>query len=101
MGAALSGSTRGLYKKYGDRLLDTPLSETAFVGAAIGAATCGMRPVAELMFIDFLGVCFDQIFNQAGPSFRYMFRGARRKRRSSFAPCTARASPPPPSTRRR
>ena len=68
------GIYKGLYRKYGDRLLDTPLSEAAFVGAAIGAATCGMRPVAELMFIDFLGVCFDQIFNQAA-KFRYMFGG--------------------------
>ena len=68
------GLYKGLYKKYGDRVLDTPLSEAAFVGAAVGAATCGMRPVAELMFIDFLGVCFDQIFNQAA-KFRYMFGG--------------------------
>ena len=68
------GIYKGLYREYGDRLLDTPLSEAAFVGAAIGAATCGMRPVAELMFIDFLGVCFDQIFNQAA-KFRYMFGG--------------------------
>jgi pyruvate dehydrogenase E1 component beta subunit len=55
-------------------VLDTPITESAFIGAAIGAATCGMRPVAELMFIDFLGVCFDQIFNQAA-KFRYMFGG--------------------------
>ena len=68
------GVYKGLYGKYGKRLLDTPLSESAFIGAAIGAATCGMRPVAELMFIDFLGVCFDQIFNQAA-KFRYMFGG--------------------------
>jgi pyruvate dehydrogenase E1 component beta subunit len=52
----------------------TPISESAFIGAAIGAATAGMRPVAELMFIDFMGVCFDQIFNQAA-KFRYMFGG--------------------------
>ena len=58
----------------GDRLLDTPLSESAYIGAAIGAAACGMRPVAELMFIDFMGVCFDQIFNQAA-KFKYMFGG--------------------------
>ena len=45
------GLYKGLYKKYGNRVLDTPLSEAAYVGAAIGAATCGMRPVAELMFI--------------------------------------------------
>src|SRR6266481_3755291 len=68
------GVTKGLYAKYGDRLMDTPLSESAYIGAAIGAATCGMRPVAELMFVDFLGVCFDQIFNQAA-KFRYMFGG--------------------------
>jgi pyruvate dehydrogenase E1 component beta subunit len=68
------GVTKGLYAKYGDRLLDTPLSERAYVGAAIGAAACGMRPIAELMFIDFMGVCFDQIFNQAA-KFRYMFGG--------------------------
>ena len=68
------GVYKGLFGKYGNRLLDTPLSESAFIGAAIGAATCGMRPVAELMFIDFLGVCFDQIYNQAA-KFRYMFGG--------------------------
>lgn len=68
------GVTKGLYAKHGDRLLDTPLSESAYVGAAIGAAACGMRPVAELMFIDFMGVCFDQIFNQAA-KFKYMFGG--------------------------
>ena len=68
------GVTKGLYAKHGDRLLDTPLSESAYIGAAIGAASCGMRPVAELMFIDFMGVCFDQIFNQAA-KFKYMFGG--------------------------
>ena len=59
------GVTKGLFAKHGDRMMDTPLSESAYVGAAIGAAACGMRPVAELMFIDFMGVCFDQIYNQA------------------------------------
>ena len=68
------GVTKGLYAKHGDRLIDTPLSESAYVGAAIGAAACGMRPIAELMFIDFMGVCFDQIFNQAA-KFKYMFGG--------------------------
>ena len=68
------GVTKGLYAKHGDRLLDTPLSESAYIGAAVGAAACGMRPVAELMFIDFMGVCFDQIFNQAA-KFKYMFGG--------------------------
>ncbi|MBI4697260.1 MAG: alpha-ketoacid dehydrogenase subunit beta [Gammaproteobacteria bacterium] len=68
------GVTKGLYGKYGNRIMDTPISESAFVGAAVGAATCGMRPVVELMFIDFMGVCFDQIYNQAA-KFRYMFGG--------------------------
>jgi pyruvate/2-oxoglutarate/acetoin dehydrogenase E1 component len=68
------GVTKGLYGKHGDRVMDTPISESAFVGAAIGAATSGLRPVVELMFNDFMGVCFDQIFNQAA-KFRYMFGG--------------------------
>ena len=72
-GGAL-GVTKGLYAKHGNRLMDTPLSESAYIGAAIGAATCGLRPVAELMFIDFMGVCLDQIYNQAA-KFRYMFGG--------------------------
>ncbi|MFM8700637.1 MAG: alpha-ketoacid dehydrogenase subunit beta [Hyphomicrobiales bacterium] len=73
-GGAL-GVTKGLIGKHGaNRVMDTPLSESAYIGAAIGAAACGMRPVAELMFMDFMGVCFDQIFNQAA-KFKYMFGG--------------------------
>ncbi len=68
------GVTKGLFHQFPGRVLDTPLSEGGFIGAAVGAAACGMRPVAELMFIDFMGVCFDQIFNQAA-KFRYMFGG--------------------------
>ncbi|WP_109483946.1 alpha-ketoacid dehydrogenase subunit beta [Paraburkholderia sp. C35] len=68
------GVTKGLYHKYPGRVLDTPISEGGFIGAAVGAAAAGLRPVAELMFIDFMGVCFDQIFNQAA-KFRYMFGG--------------------------
>ena len=68
------GVTKGLYHQFPGRVIDTPISESAFIGAAVGAATAGMRPVAELMFIDFMGVCFDQIFNQAA-KFRYMFGG--------------------------
>ncbi len=68
------GITKGLWGRFGDRVMDTPISESAFVGAAIGAAVSGLRPVAELMFVDFMGVCFDQIFNQAA-KFRYMFGG--------------------------
>jgi acetoin:2,6-dichlorophenolindophenol oxidoreductase subunit beta len=69
------GVTKGLVGEFGrERVLDTPLSESAYVGAAAGAAATGLRPVAELMFVDFFGVCFDQIFNQAA-KFRYMFGG--------------------------
>ena len=58
------GSTEGLLDKFGpERIMDTPISETAFIGAAIGAAAEGMRPIAELMFVDFFGVCMDQIYN--------------------------------------
>ncbi|MFL5863677.1 MAG: alpha-ketoacid dehydrogenase subunit beta [Solirubrobacteraceae bacterium] len=68
------GVTKGLYGKFPGRVLDTPISESAYIGAAAGAAASGLRPVAELMFNDFVGVCFDQIFNQAA-KFRYMFGG--------------------------
>jgi pyruvate/2-oxoglutarate/acetoin dehydrogenase E1 component len=58
------GATSGLLDKFGaDRVMDTPISETAFVGAAIGAAVAGMRPIVELMFVDFFGVCMDQIYH--------------------------------------
>src|SRR5277367_4578426 len=69
------GVTKGLMPQFGgERVLDTPISESAFIGAAIGAAATGLRPIADLMFVDFMGVCFDQIFNQAA-KFRYMFGG--------------------------
>ena len=71
------GVTKGLYHKYPGRVLDTPISESAFIGAAAGAACSGLRPVAELMFVDFFGVCMDQIYNQAA-KFRYMFGGKAR-----------------------
>ena len=58
------GATGGLLEQFGpDRVLDTPISETAFIGLGIGAAVEGMRPVVELMFADFFGVCMDQIYN--------------------------------------
>jgi pyruvate/2-oxoglutarate/acetoin dehydrogenase E1 component len=58
------GSTTGLFDEFGqERVLDTPISETGFIGAGIGAAAEGMRPVVELMFSDFFGVCMDQIYN--------------------------------------
>ena len=69
------GVSQGLAPEFGrNRVLDTPISESAFIGAAVGAASTGLRPVAELMFVDFFGVCFDQIFNQ-GAKLRYMFGG--------------------------
>ncbi|WP_144097959.1 alpha-ketoacid dehydrogenase subunit beta [Croceicoccus sediminis] len=72
------GNTRGLIAEFGaERVRDTPISETAFIGAAVGAAQDGMRPIVELMFVDFFGVCFDAIYNLmakntyfAGGSFR-------------------------------
>jgi pyruvate dehydrogenase E1 component beta subunit len=68
-------ATKGLIGEFGpSRVLDTPISESAFIGAAVGAAATGLRPVAELMFVDFLGVAFDQILNQAA-KLRYMFGG--------------------------
>jgi pyruvate/2-oxoglutarate/acetoin dehydrogenase E1 component len=72
------GLTKGLLPKFGeDRVIDTPISESAIVGAANGAALAGYRPVAEIMFNDFIGVCLDQILNQAA-KFRYMFGGKTR-----------------------
>ena len=69
------GITKGLLPKFGaDRVIDTPISESAIIGAAAGAALAGLRPVAELMFADFVGVSLDQIFNQMA-KFRYMFGG--------------------------
>ena len=68
-------TTVGLIQQFGrDRVLDTPLSEAAFIGAAIGASSTGLRAVAELMFVDFIGVCMDQLVNNAA-KMRYMFGG--------------------------
>jgi pyruvate dehydrogenase E1 component beta subunit len=69
------GLTRGLVKRFGpDRVLDTPISEMGLLGTAVGAAATGLRPVAELMFMDFIGVCLDPLLNQAA-KLRYMFGG--------------------------
>ncbi|MDI3299635.1 MAG: alpha-ketoacid dehydrogenase subunit beta, partial [Bacillota bacterium] len=58
------GATQGLLERFGpERVRDTPISETAFIGAAVGAAMSGMRPIAELMFVDFFGVAMDAIYN--------------------------------------
>jgi pyruvate/2-oxoglutarate/acetoin dehydrogenase E1 component len=71
------GVTRGLVKRFPGRVLDTPISEMAILGTAVGAAATGLRPVAELMFMDFLGVCLDPLLNQAA-KLRYMFGGKAR-----------------------
>lgn len=72
------GTSRGLFTEFGAaRVIDTPISESAIAGAAAGAALAGLRPVAEIMFADFVGVCLDQIYNQAA-KFRYMFGGKAR-----------------------
>ncbi len=72
------GVTKGLLEEFGEmRVRDTPITESAFVGCAVGAAAAGLRPVAELMFVDFIGVCLDQIYNQ-GAKMRYMFGGKAR-----------------------
>ena len=69
------GATKGLYQQFGkERVRDTPISETAIVGAAIGAAANGLRPVVEVMFMDFIGTCWDQVVNQMA-KMRYMFGG--------------------------
>lgn len=69
------GVTRGLFDKYGgERVRDTPLSEAAIIGSAVGAAMVGMRPVPEIMFADFLTECYDQIVNNAA-KMHYMFDG--------------------------
>ena len=76
MGGVL-GTTRGLVKSFPDRVLDTPISEMGIIGTAVGAAATGLRPVAELMFMDFLGTCLDPLLNQAA-KLRYMFGGKAR-----------------------
>jgi pyruvate dehydrogenase E1 component beta subunit len=82
----IMGATKGLLKRFGpERVRDTPISEMGFMGAAVGAAATGLRPVAELMFIDFLGVCLDPLLNQAA-KLRYMFGGKAR------VPLTVRTS---------
>nr|HPI97483.1 alpha-ketoacid dehydrogenase subunit beta [Synergistales bacterium] len=69
------GQFKGLPQKFGfDRVKDTPITETAIVGACVGAALAGMRPIADMHFADFMGVCMDEIFNQMA-KIHYMFGG--------------------------
>lgn len=66
----------GLYKEFGDRrVVDTPISEAALVGLGVGAAAHGLRPVVDIMFMDFLAVCLDQVVNQAA-KMKFMFGGS-------------------------
>lgn len=74
-GGNVFGLTRGLAEKYPGRVRDTPISESAVVGTAVGAAMAGLRPVVELMYFDFIGVCLDQLMNQAA-KLRFMTGGA-------------------------
>jgi 2-oxoisovalerate dehydrogenase E1 component len=76
-GGNVFGLMRGLHERFGDRVRDTPISETAVVGLGVGAAMAGMRPVVEVMYLDFLGVCFDQLLNQAA-KLPFMTGGAAR-----------------------
>ena len=69
------GVTAGLLDQFGEkRVRDTPITESAIIGTAVGAAAGGLRPVIELMFVDFIGVAMDQLYNQAA-KIKYMFGG--------------------------
>ncbi|HVQ57709.1 MAG TPA: alpha-ketoacid dehydrogenase subunit beta [Solirubrobacterales bacterium] len=74
-GGGIFRVTKGLHDRFPERVLDTPISEMGFVGAAVGAAMTGLRPIVEIMFMDFVGVCLDPILNQAA-KLRYMTAGA-------------------------
>jgi pyruvate/2-oxoglutarate/acetoin dehydrogenase E1 component len=75
-GGGIFTVTKGLHERYGsDRIIDTPISEMGYVGAAVGAAMTGLRPIVEIMFMDFIGVCLDPILNQAA-KLPYMTAGA-------------------------
>jgi len=86
----LFGCTKGLQEEFGkERVRDTPISEAAIVGAAIGAAMTGMRPVAEIEFMDFIGCAMDQIFNQLA-KIHYMFGGSLKVPAVVRVPCGSR-----------
>ena len=74
-GGNVFGLTKGLAQTWPDRVLDTPISESAIVGLGVGAAMVGLRPVVEIMYLDFVGVAFDQLLNQAA-KLRFMTGGA-------------------------
>ena len=83
------GVTAGLFAEFGaKRVIDTPISETAIIGSAVGAAAAGLRPIAEIMFVDFTGVCMDELFNQAA-KMRYMFGGKAKIPMVLRTPCGA------------
>lgn len=83
------GVTAGLFAEFGGgRVIDTPISETAIIGSAVGAAAAGLRPIAEIMFVDFTGVCMDELFNQAA-KMRYMFGGKAKIPMVLRTPCGA------------
>lgn len=73
-GGNVFGCTRGLYERWPDRVLDTPISETAILGVGNGASMAGLKPVVEIMYVDFVGVCLDQLMNQAA-KLRFMTGG--------------------------
>lgn len=74
-GGGVYGATRGLYERFGgERVMDTPIAEAGVLGAAVGAAMAGLRPVVEIMYMDFITVCLDPIVNQAA-KLRYMTGG--------------------------
>ncbi|WP_216831163.1 alpha-ketoacid dehydrogenase subunit beta [Alkalihalobacterium elongatum] len=68
------GATKGLYKKFGERVFDTPIAESTIVGAAVGMALTGLRPIPELQFGDFVGIAFDEVYNKLG-KWRWMHGG--------------------------
>lgn len=83
------GVTGTLYDEFGPkRVLNTPISEAAIVGHAVGAAAAGLRPIAEIMFVDFMGCCMDELFNQAA-KMRYMFGGKAKVPMVVRTPCGA------------
>ena len=82
-----------------ERVIDTPISEMGYVGAAVGAAMTGLRPIVEIMFMDFVGVCLDPILNQAA-KLRYMTAGALTIPIVFRTQTGRRAAAPAPSTRR-